>query len=138
VGRDHSVRSPILREKQKIIIPIFDCITIDQMDSPPTADQVAIAIIAACGETGADPEDVIGGRLGTGQNFPISRARTYAALALRAIFPDNGNVAFGRMVGSRSPGSFVTLVDHQIKDGTLKWWDDAVFMRVVEAIEAAQ
>jgi hypothetical protein len=35
-------------------------------------------------------------------------------------------------------GDAMTLVgvDNGIKNGTLKWWDDAVFMRVVAAVEA--
>lgn len=106
------------------------------MDIPPNADQVAVAIIAASREMGADPIDVAEGVKGCGARFPIARARAYAALAIRAIFPDNGSVALGRMVGSSSPKSYVTTLDGNLRDGRIKWWDDAVFMRVVAAIEA--
>jgi hypothetical protein len=123
-------------QKKTIVIPIFDCLVFDTMDVPPSADQVAAAIIAACRETGADPESVASGAKGAGSRFPISRARAYAALAIRAVFPENGSVALGRMVGSNAPSSYVTQIDNQLRNGLLKWWDDKTFMRVVEALEA--
>lgn len=110
------------------------------VDYPPTADQVAAAIVAACRETGADPIAVASGhrdevRSAPDRKFAISRARAYAALAIREIFKENGPVAIARWVGSLSPACYVTNVDRDRKDGRYRWWDEAAFQRVVAATE---
>lgn len=113
----------------------------DGPDSPPSSYGVAAAIVAAAREMGVDPIAIASGetcRGGPKGNYAVSRARAYAALAIRAVFPDNGNTALARWVGSSSPSSYICSIDHQLKHKLIKWWDDALFMRVIEATEAAQ
>lgn len=103
----------------------------------PTADHIAIAIIAACRETGADPEQVAMGatnKAGRHGDHSITHARAYAALALAAVF-DCGRPAIARMVGSRHPNAYMSGLDFARKRGDMRWWDDAAFMRVVTAVE---
>lgn len=110
------------------------------VDYPPTADQVATAIVAACRETGADPITVASGnsddrRATVAHKYAISRARVYAALAIRAVFEENGPAAIARWVGAGTPSCYVTNVDRDLKEARLKWWDEAAFKRVIAATE---
>lgn len=123
--------------KKRIVIPIFDCVVIDKMDQPPTAMQIAAAIVAAAKETGANPEAVALGARGNRYHPDILRARAYAALALRACFEDFGKQSIARMVGASSWTTYIATLDEQMACGFLDWWDDKAFMRVVEAIERA-
>ena len=111
------------------------------MDVYPSADQVAIAIITASREVGADPIDVVLGNGNAGckegggtTQYAISRARAYAAFALRTVFTQCGAVAIGRMVGSRSPSGLLASLDAQMRNKSLRWWDDKVFMRVASSL----
>lgn len=110
------------------------------VDYPPTADQVAAAIVAACRETGADPIAVASGekddtRAAPERKYAVSRARAYAALAIREIFKENGPVAIARWVGAGTPSCYMTNVDRDVREARLKWWDAAAYQRVVAATE---
>lgn len=106
-----------------------------------TADRVAAtvmaAITAACAETGAVPRHVARGDVDSrlDRTFAISRARTYAALALRAIFDDMSAPNISRMVGSKYPDGYLGQIDSRMKNNDLKWFDNDAFMRVVAATE---
>lgn len=103
---------------------------------PPSADNVAAAILAACRETGADFERLCRGDADRDdKHFKISRARVYAALAIRAIFPENSAPGIARMVASGYPDTFLAQVDGRMKKNDLKWFDNDAFMRVVAATE---
>ena len=100
---------------------------------------VARAIVAACKETGADPVAVASGernRAGTRWDFKISRARNYAAYALRETHKGCGTTAIARMVGAGSPSSYLAVLDHNIRNGKAPWWDAAAVKRVIAAIRA--
>lgn len=106
-------------------------------DQPPSAYQVAVAIVAAARELKVSPEDIalgvstMGGR---GDNS-LPRARAYAALALRAVCPNNGSTAIARWVGSKTPGGYLGLLDSQRRNGTMRWWDEGIFKRVVMRLQ---
>jgi hypothetical protein len=98
----------------------------------PTAHQVALAIVAACRETGADPLKIeyVGDQA-------RGRARLYAAVALRELFssPDPGapgNVSFSRMCGGNK--NMLTLFDNQQRRGGNPWWDYYALERVRAAV----
>lgn len=120
-----------------ITIPVPEDIGPADNVYPPTADQVAIAIIAASKETGASPQ-LVASRANDNRldrTFAISRARTYAALAIRAIFPENSGASISRMVGSSYPEQHLQQIDSRMKNNDLKWFDNDAFMRVVDATE---
>jgi hypothetical protein len=105
----------------------------------PTADHIAIAIVAACKETGADPEHVAMGANTAGRksNHSIPRARAYAAIALRAVFEGAAAPMIARAVGyNKAATGALAQIDFQFRQGLMRWWDDAAFMRVVAALEA--
>jgi len=104
----------------------------------PTADEVAVAIIAAAKETGADPLAVASGerrRPGAGGLAEIGRARYYAAWALHQVFDGASLPSISRMVGAESPQNFLGNVKAQLNNGKLKWWNNGVAQRVIVAIE---
>lgn len=103
-------------------------------DEPPTADQVAVAIVAAARELGADPEKIVRGIAGSGGryvNHSIPRARAYAACAIQQVFPNNGATSISRWVGAPNPNSYISLLRHQRKNGIIRWWDEGIYQRVV-------
>lgn len=106
---------------------------------PPRPECVVAAIRAACEETGAGAQDVIDGVTDIkNKEYPVARARAYAALALRAVFEESrSSHAIGRLVGSKSPLSYMATLDNRIKSDDLKWFDNAVFMRVIAKTEEA-
>jgi hypothetical protein len=115
----------------------------DNGDRFPTADQAAAAIVAACRETGADPIKCLQGVSFDhviGRNNPArycySRARIYAAMAIRQLF-NCGAVAVGRIVGSRSSGCLLSNIDFQMRNDKMRWYDGAAKDRVVAAVLAA-
>lgn len=65
-----------------------------------------------------------------------SRARAYAAFALRAIFEDGQPAKIAAMVGAVQHYQYFAGKDNDMKTGRLTWWNDAAFMRVIEATEA--
>lgn len=110
----------------------------------PTADDVAIAIIAASKEVNADPILVASGarRSYGGGFYEITRARYYAAEALVKVFsPQCSAAAASRMVGvnQRPDGGnaavFLSNLRQMRKANSIKWWNNGVFERVVTALE---
>lgn len=107
-------------------------------DTFPTADLVARAIVAAAKETGANPEEVAMGvtvRGGRNGDYEISRARAYAAMAIKAQFPDCHNASIARMVGAKWPTSYIGGIEFQQRNGNMKWWNAAALKRVIDAIK---
>jgi hypothetical protein len=107
------------------------------MIKSPTADDVAVAIIAACRETKEDPIEVA-------TRAPARRARHYAAHALANQFPDVLRERIADMVGCPGKGIYFwrnscgqVANPNGLGRYTVKWWDAAVYRRVIEAIKAA-
>jgi hypothetical protein len=75
------------------------------MQTYPTSEQVAQIIVAACRETGASPLDVITGQFDNYRNphgdYPISRARVYAAAAANDEDLECGDFSEGRFAWER-------------------------------------
>lgn len=106
----------------------------------PTQRHVIAAIMAASHLTGADPVKVERGE-GISGNVPdegrqLTRARAYAALALRAVFEGFDTFEIARLCGASKVGQYFDSLDHRMKRNALGWWDDEVFMAVIGAIEA--
>lgn len=110
------------------------------MNEIPTADDVAIAIVTACRETGEDPIETIQRRMGV-------KARHYALHALLHVFPKLSRVSAASMVGCPGkPGAFLTNSWNQVvrpyRNGAnphmAKWFDDKAYDRVIRAIEAGR
>lgn len=111
-----------------------------------TADVVAIAIVTASRVWDTDPLMVIGAeKMRPQDQVPVSRARSYAALALDEVLnkgcgPDNYRIprmAIGRAVSA--PASSVTLVASirsNIRNGFAKWWKEGDFRQVCAAVAA--
>lgn len=103
----------------------------------PTADEVARVIVSACSETLADPEAVLRGEASRGGRFgnvAASRARAYAAYALRTLYGCS-NAAIGAMVGAKSAPNFVSSIEFQRRQGYVKWWSDEALARVIAAVK---
>ncbi len=111
----------------------------------PTSKDVAVAIVAACRETGADPIEVAtGGERRNGVQAQklqaITRARAYAGRAIDKVFNrvERGvqRPSIARMVGANKPSwfSFFSSLDAR----PLSWWDDEAFKRVVDAVMACE
>lgn len=112
---------------------------VDLPGAVPSPQQVAVAVEVACRETGAKVEDVLSGKKARGAQFAeCARARVYAALALRCLYENCRQARIAELVGCiGATKTFIGQVDYRMRHHNLKWWDDAVFMRVVEAIEAS-
>jgi hypothetical protein len=109
----------------------------------PTADDIAIAIVAACRETDDDPISTVQGGLGIGR--ATNRARHYALHALIHVFPKASRLRLCEWVGCMGkPAAFWNSSWHQIvkprfagsTGHVANWFDDEVFDRVIRAIEA--
>lgn len=103
---------------------------------------VRAAVEAACKETGARPEDVLAFKTDApGQpqykQHPISRARAYAVVALRAHCEGVSQHTICFACGARDTWLLKAL-DTRRNDGLLQWWSDDVFMRVVQAVDKAE
>lgn len=105
------------------------------MDESPNADQVARIIVEACKVTGADPIRVASGAPYDGHETP--RARAYAALAILELFPVNGSVSIGRMVGAGTPKSYLSSFNHAMRKVGIPWWSDDDFVSIVRKSGAA-
>lgn len=112
------------------------------LDVFPTADEVAVVIVAASRETGASPLDVATGQLdydggphGPYRDFPIARARYYAARTLAESFRV-GAPACSRMcgVGTNSYHTFLPSTDHRIRTGKAQWFNANILKRVKRAL----
>lgn len=105
----------------------------------PNADNVALAIILAARETGADPLAVAAGDANPkvpGVFRAVTRARCYAALALRAEFPEANKSALARMVGASKAvaGAYFSSKDQQRKEGDLAWLKVGVIQIIHNAL----
>lgn len=115
------------------------------MDTLPTADQVAVAIIAAAREVdpaqwGALALQVAGGEqclAGRHGYTALPRARAYAAKALRSEF-DCGAVAIGTMLGFGTPGACISGIEFQLRNKSAKWWQPESLERVIAAVRATK
>jgi hypothetical protein len=98
----------------------------------PTADQIAIAVVAASRLFGADPIKVVQGALSKpGAPIPESRARPVATEALRLRFPDARKDGIFRCLGWPAPhGAIVALRTAK----TTKWWSDDLVDEVLGAL----
>lgn len=101
----------------------------------PDADDVAIAIVAACIETSENP-------LLIAESRPL-RARHYAMHALAHIFPTYDRVKLAALVGSPiKPQHFWRNSCNQVANPTghssyaVAWWSGDAYDRVIRAIEA--
>lgn len=102
----------------------------------PTADIVAVAIVAASRETGANPLRVASGQRDAQidpMRYETSRARAYAAMALKAS-TGAGVVAIGRMVGSGQPDVYLTGIAKRVATKKHAWWSALAMERVCEAV----
>lgn len=114
----------------------------------PTADQVARAIVAAARETGEDPIACASGKAThTGQGLKVTdrvsraiRCRHYAMHALVRAFPGLPRETYARLVGCPGkPDKFfdnskMNVLPMKGSDRAAKWWNEAAYQRVVEAI----
>jgi len=98
----------------------------------PTADEIARIIIVSFRTVGADPLAIT---VQTPQGRPseyhqrISNGRTYAALAIRRLFPSLRATSISRMVGARS-----NFADEMLRDqrrGKLRWYDETDFRAIL-------
>jgi hypothetical protein len=107
----------------------------------PTADQIARAIVAASRECGVDPLAVARGDMdrqhGQFVGYMTGRARHYAAEALRRQFKNVPMTEIAMWCGVRNRSSikaYFSAKDQARASGKLVWWDEAVVVRVIEAI----
>lgn len=106
----------------------------------PTAHEVAVAIVAASKELGADPIETLTflpeSNYERDRRQRASRARAYAARAIDKVFNRPTVVVprpvIARMIGASkvSQGAYFAALDGR----PLPWWDDAVLKRVVDAV----
>lgn len=99
----------------------------------PTADDVAVAVVAACRLTGESPLalDVVGG--GQGQRAGITKGVYLAGKALKLAFPDVSWHTIGRILGRKDPRKFAA---HVHTPQGLQWWRDDWLDDVLGAIVA--
>lgn len=99
----------------------------------PTADDVARAIIGACKETGGDPIAVAQGVGGRHPKFyPHTRARIYAAFALKKAFPDVPQTTIARLCQTQGDATaFFSQAAANARSGRANWFSDAAIDRVV-------
>jgi hypothetical protein len=104
----------------------------------PSADDVAIAVIAACRETGGDPL-----MIDSGDNMNTNRARHFALHALVHVFPKADRFKLCAWVGAVKPRAFWQQSWHQVAKPTQNgrahmavWFQDGPYDRVIRAIEA--
>ena len=119
--------------------PALGCNSSDP-DRPPTAYQIAVAIVAAARAMGVDPCDVAMGVTTHGGRYAdhsIPRARAYAAFAIQRVFPHNGPTAIARWVAAKNTWGYLRVLTAQRKRGAMRWWDEAVFLGVVAKLKLA-
>ena len=103
----------------------------------PTADDIAVAICAACRETGENPIECASGALS-------NRGRHYALHALLHVFPKADKIKLCVWVGCPGkPKAFWNASWHQVikpRSSGLghmaMWWEDDSYDRVIRAVEA--
>lgn len=107
-----------------------------------TADVAAIAIVTASRLLGVHPLMVLDGMpTPKADQTGVSRARSYAAVALDQVLNSGGErrvsrSAIARSVGSTvaSESSYVAAVRGHLQAGTVKWWKEGDFQQVCAAI----
>lgn len=101
-----------------------------------TADIVARAIVAACSETGGNPELVaMGVTRETQGNDTVAHARSYAALALIKVLPDLNRAVAARAVGAKC-SNYIRQLEHRMRNQALGWFDGESLQRVVASTRA--
>jgi len=113
------------------------------MEAYPTPDQIAIAIVAACEETGENPIRVASGELG-------SRARHYALWALAHFFPppmgdSDAKWWLGKAVGGSGYSFYAasksaTFGPHtdafgRTRPHAARWFNADAYQRVKDAVD---
>lgn len=114
--------------------------------APIPADEIAIAIVLASREVGADPLDVGAGKLDAVAGVPmkvrvIARARYYAGCVLRRLYPDRNQTTIACYVGANrnSAGAFFSGLDQRIANPAgLSWWRPGIVDRIVEDVRSVQ
>lgn len=109
----------------------------------PSVAEVRVAVAAACLSTTANIDDVLHRprakwEMDRREYFKVTKARTYAALALRCLFEDGRQDVIARLVGSTYPKSYINQIDKLLSENGLKWFNNDVFMAVIEAVERFQ
>ena len=103
----------------------------------PSINQISIAIVAACRETGENPPAIDGAD-------PM-RARHYAMHAMHRVFPDAPRTYLAKCVGCKGDPKkfFFNSVNQKFKvrdpvtgARMAAWWDDAAFERVIQRLRA--
>jgi hypothetical protein len=109
----------------------------------PNSDDIAVAIVAACRETGGDPFACMSGaKCDDPSTFEKTKrtthARHYALRALIHVFPDVNRIRLYKWVGvPGKPNVFWRNSWHSKGRGrAAEWWSDEVYDRVIRAIEA--
>ena len=106
----------------------------------PTADQVARVIIAAAKQMNVDPIAVVTvySRLGLsrGGYLTISRARYYAACAMRDAFGCSES-ACGRILGVKNPDVWMWAMRQSVESAKVGWIDERIATAVLAAAELA-
>jgi hypothetical protein len=104
-----------------------------------TADDIAIAVVTACKATGADPYAVVRGEddgfRGPMADYPIGRARCYAAFALHKVFQNDYPLAlYAKLLGVKPASQSVYVAGLKLKRRLTSWWQDEIVEKVVAAI----
>lgn len=119
----------------------------------PTEEMAAHAIVGGCRISGGDPivvasggHDPSGFDLGDihllsiedakARRYGISRARVYAAFALRLLYPEGNLSGMARMCGARGgvAHAYYSAVDQRLRRGDLPWFDQAKLDALVAEI----
>ena len=111
------------------------------MSDVPTPYVIDIALWAAARIVGAEVSEVGDTTKKYNRSYQstlIAHARAYAALALRAVYPDWHRVALCRAVGWGPLATAIYSFDARLRNGECPWWRDDYFMRVIEVIEQAE
>lgn len=108
--------------------------------SPPPQFVVNHAVSVAVKKTGADFNDVMSShRLRSNARQKIilaSHARIYAGLALRALYIEQcDDYLIARMLFAAAPVTWFYQVDARMRRKELRWWNDEIFMAVLEETE---
>jgi hypothetical protein len=100
----------------------------------PSADTVALAIVAASRITGADPCAVARGEVSRGRGgYEVTRARAYAALALRQFDNRIPPKVISKLVGTKASSApcYLGTLEFQQRQGEMKWLDRSALARIV-------
>jgi hypothetical protein len=106
------------------------------MNLNPSADDVAVAVIAACGATGESP-------LGIATEKTM-RTRHYAMHALAYLYPKYPKRKLAKLLGcqghpdrfwNNSRANVANPLDPRAR--TVSWWSSETYWRVIRAVQAA-